>query len=301
LDQEIGALKREMSALESQMNQKNTELTKLARQWHQAKPSLRRFMRALKVASMVDEIVAKAVPSQIEAIAAAMTRAHRSMAHKKDLVERIVIDENCDVKLLNADGMDLRGYDLSAGEKQIFTQALIAAVASVSGRRFPMVVDTPLGRLDIEHRMGVLRHLAQREHQVILLSTNTEVVGEYLHEIAPHVQKKYLAHFERVGDIGQSTVRPGYFDEAEVRLWACHWSKSQAQTSEPTSRATRSKPPSWDVLGCASATCPPDWLSRARLRQASRPNELKMVSNPARRSRAILSSAPARHFPCGSR
>jgi DNA sulfur modification protein DndD len=111
----------------------------------------------------------------------------------------------------------MRRYDLSAGEKQIFTQALISAVSSVSGRGFPMVVDTPLGRLDIEHRKGVLNHLVQREHQVILLSTNTEVVGEYLREIAPHVQKKYLVHFERVGDIGQSTARPGYFEEAEVR------------------------------------------------------------------------------------
>lgn len=217
LDQEIGALKREMSALESQINSKNTELTKLAGQWDQAKPSVRRAMRALKVASMVDDIVAKAVPSQIDAIAAAMTEAHRSMAHKKDLVERIAIDENCDVKLLNAHGMDLRGYDLSAGEKQIFTQALISAVSSVSGRGFPMVVDTPLGRLDIEHRKGVLNHLVQREHQVILLSTNTEVVGEYLREIAPHVQKKYIVQFERVGEIGQSTARPGYFDEAEMR------------------------------------------------------------------------------------
>jgi DNA sulfur modification protein DndD len=216
-DQEVGALKREMSVLETQVGQKNTDLTKLAGQWDQAKPSVRRAIRALKVASMVDEIVAKAVPSQIDAIAAAMTKAHRSMAHKKDLVERIAIDENCDVKLLNSEGIDLRGYDLSAGEKQIFTQALISAVSSVSGRGFPMVVDTPLGRLDIEHRKGVLNHLVQREHQVILLSTNTEVVGEYLREIAPHVQKKYLVHYERVGDIGQSSVRPGYFEEAEVR------------------------------------------------------------------------------------
>lgn len=212
-DQEIGALRREMASLETQINQKNTELTKLSGQLDQAAPSARRAARANKVALMVDEIVAKAVPSQIDAIAAAMTKAHRAMAHKKDLVERIAIDENCDVKLLNSDAMDLRGYDLSAGEKQIFTQALISAVSSVSGRGFPMVVDTPLGRLDIEHRKGVLNHLVQREHQVILLSTNTEVVGEYLKEIAPHVQKKYLVHFERVGDIGQSTVRPGYFEE----------------------------------------------------------------------------------------
>jgi DNA sulfur modification protein DndD len=38
------------------------------------------------------------------------------------------------------------------------------------------------------------------------------VVGEYLREIEQHVQKKYLIHFERLGDIGQSTVKPGYFE-----------------------------------------------------------------------------------------
>lgn len=215
-DQEVGALKREMASLESQINQKNAELTKLAGQWDQAKPSVRRAMRALKVSSLVDDIVSKAVPSQIDAIATAMTAAHRSMAHKKDLVERIDIDETCDVKLLNSDGVDVRRYDLSAGEKQIFTQALISAVSSVSGRGFPMVVDTPLGRLDIEHRKGVLNHLVKREHQVILLSTNTEVVGEYLRKIDAHVQKKYLIHFERVGDVGQSTAKLGYFEDVEV-------------------------------------------------------------------------------------
>ena len=119
------------------------------------------------------------------------------MAHKKHLVERIYIDENCDVKLLNSGNVDVRGYDLSAGEKQIFTQSLISAVSSVSGRGYPMLIDTPLGRLDIEHRKGVLRHLANREHQVILLSTNTEVVGEYLREIEANVQKRYVLNFER--------------------------------------------------------------------------------------------------------
>ncbi len=213
LDQKMGALRRDIASLESQINHKNTELSRMAGQWDAAKPATRRAQRALQVSSMVDEVVTKAVPSQIKAIARAMTKAHALMAHKKGLVERIHITEHCDVQLLNAEGVDVRGYDLSAGEKQIFTQSLISAVSSVSGRAFPMLIDTPLGRLDIEHRKGVLRHLADRGHQVILLSTNTEVVGEYLREIEAQVQKTYLLCFERVGEVGQSTARTGYFDE----------------------------------------------------------------------------------------
>lgn len=213
-DQEIGGLRREISALEGQINNKNVEYTKILAQSDQAKPSMRRAARAMQVASMVDEIVSKAVPGQISAIAEEMTKAHRTMSHKKDLVERIEIDDDCNVKLLNSDGMDLRTFDLSAGEKQIFTQALFSAVSSVSGHGFPMVVDTPLGRLDVEHRKGVLSHLARRRHQVLLLSTNTEVVGDYLREIEDHVQKKYIVQFERMGDIGQSIVKQGYFDQS---------------------------------------------------------------------------------------
>ncbi len=213
LGREFGALKRETASLETQLATKNTELTKLAVQMDQAQPSIRRSTRAYEVASMVDEIVANAVPSQIQAVAHGMTEAHHSMAHKKDLIERIAIDEACDVKLLNKEGLDIRNFDLSAGEKQIFTQSLISAVASVSGRDFPMVVDTPLGRLDVEHRKGVLKHLVTRGSQVILLSTNTEVVGEYLDAIEKHVQKFYRIEFERIGDIGQSTVVEGYFGQ----------------------------------------------------------------------------------------
>ena len=203
--------------MESEINNKNTEIKKHVDNMNQAEPSVRRISRAYKVASMVDEIVARAVPGQIGAIANAMTKAYCSMAHKKDLATCIDIDEDLNVKILNRDNVDVRSYDLSAGEKQIFTQSLISAVSSVSGHKFPMLVDTPLARLDKEHRKDVLKHLADRKHQVILLSTNTEVVGEYLREIDSHVQKKYLIHFENVGEVGQSSVQVGYFDEGSPR------------------------------------------------------------------------------------
>ncbi|MBD0866061.1 MAG: DNA sulfur modification protein DndD, partial [Rhodobacteraceae bacterium] len=126
LNQEIGELRRELDSLDGQIKQKNNELYRLSGKRDQSKPAVRRATRALKVATLVDEIVARAVPNQIRAIEQEMTRAHHAMAHKKDLVARIEIDqETCDVQLLNRDGLDIRNYDLSAGEKQIFTQALI--------------------------------------------------------------------------------------------------------------------------------------------------------------------------------
>ena len=210
---ELGALENEKSFLEGQIGNKTKELERYESIRNEARPSVRRAVMANKVARIVKEIIDKSVPTQIEAIATEMTKAYKSMAHKQDQVKKIEIDESCDVKLFDGNNQNMRDLDLSAGEKQIFTQSLIHAVSSVSRRGFPMVIDTPLGRLDDMHRKGVLKHLAQRGHQVILLSTDTEVVGEYLKAIRGRVQRQYLIDFEAVDDVGQSTIKDGYFTE----------------------------------------------------------------------------------------
>lgn len=215
-NKEVGGLRNEVAGLTGQIETKNKDIARLGAQMDQAQPALRRATRGDRMAALIDEIVKEAVPSQIAEIASAMTAAHRTMAHKKDLVERVDIDEACNVRLLNSRGDDVRDLDLSAGEKQIFTQALISAVAQVSGRVFPMLIDTPLGRLDVAHRRGVLQHLVERKGQVILLSTNTEVVGEYYELVRPHVLRSYVVEHDHIDGVGSSAPREGYF-ESEAR------------------------------------------------------------------------------------
>ena len=214
-NRQIGSLRNEIASLESQLQTKNTGIAKLGSQLDQAQPSMRRATKADFVAVAIDEIVKQAVPSQISDIAARMTETHKLMSHKSDLVDRIDIDENCNVKLLNSSGFDVRDLDLSAGEKQIFTQALISAVAHVSGRAFPMIIDTPLGRLDAQHRLGVIKHLSRIGSQVILLSTNTEIVGEYYSAISPYLLKEYIIDQDQVSGFGSSNPRVGYFEEGK--------------------------------------------------------------------------------------
>ena len=222
LDSKIGNLSKEKSELDNEragldgkVKDKIAELARMYKKIEDAKPAIRRAERARKVASMVNEIIKQSVPKQMDKISGEMTKAYRAMAHKKDLLHEIkIVDGN--VELLNQQGTDVRDNDLSAGEEQIFTQSLFSAVSSVSKRAFPVVVDTPLGRLDDEHRKGVLRHLAERGEQVILLSTNTEVVGSFLREIESHIQRKYLIQYSVDDGVGRSSVTQGYFHDSET-------------------------------------------------------------------------------------
>lgn len=213
LSKEVNNLNSERQGLDGQIAAKTAELARIYKNIGQAKPAMRRAERARAVANMIDQIIEDIVPNSMEKIGDEMTNAYRSMAHKKDLINRIEIDAGY-VKLLNENDEDVRGNDLSAGEEQIFTQSLFSAVSAVSKRSFPMVVDTPLARLDSNHRTGVLKHLAQRDdQQVILLSTDTEVIGDCLKEISESIQKYYLVEYCLNDGIGRSTVTQGYFSD----------------------------------------------------------------------------------------
>lgn len=216
LNRKIGGIDNQIKALDAELPKTNAELGRAQQAQAIAERPRRLKSRAEEICNLIDHIIQQTVPIQIKAVAKTMTEAYQAIAHKKDMVERIEIDESCNVQLLNADGINIREHNLSAGERQIFMQSLIAAVASVSNRAFPMVVDTPLGRLDDEHRKGILRHLASRNGQVILLSTNTEIVGEYLQEIKQHIQKTYRITSESIGNGSHSVVHEGYFENFYV-------------------------------------------------------------------------------------
>ena len=145
-----------------------------------------------------------------------MTEAYREMAHKQH-VKEIKIDPNLDVQLLSEKGRDLRGLDSSAGDNQIFALALIAAIANVVNFSVPVIMDTPLARLDVEHRNNVLDYFTARAgEQIILLSQPNEVHGPYLEKIHTRLCAKFLIEHEELGDgMGLNHVRPNsYFGEA---------------------------------------------------------------------------------------
>lgn len=203
---------RSVHAAEGQLSAKRQELGRYTDAIGRGTEPLRRAGRAESIATMISELLAEAVPTQVNEVAIAMTEAWSAMARKKGLVHRIEITSECDVRLLNRQGEDVRAMQLSAGEEQIFTQSLIQAIARVSGRDFPFVIDTPLARLDEEHRIGVLRHFTERNGQVILLSTDTEVVGPYLSAIRNRILKAYRLQVRTEDGITVTSVEDGYFE-----------------------------------------------------------------------------------------
>lgn len=99
---------------------------------------------------------------------------------------------------------------LSKGEKQVFVLALYWAIIKAAGQKVPFIIDTPFARIDTEHREQITKSFFTTiSDQVIILSTDEEVVGSYYKMLAPNLAHEYLLDYEQ--KTGRTAVKNGYF------------------------------------------------------------------------------------------
>jgi DNA sulfur modification protein DndD len=133
------------------------------------------------------------------------------LARKEDLVIGAEIDEeDFSVTLIDRRGARIPKESLSAGERQIYAIAMLEALAKTSRRSLPVIIDTPLGRLDSKHRQKLVeQYFPLASHQVIVLSTDTEVDEPFYQGLAKHVSHAYHLVFDEKA--GATSVEKGYF------------------------------------------------------------------------------------------
>ncbi|MDR6875009.1 DNA sulfur modification protein DndD [Bosea sp. BE125] len=135
-------------------------------------PVKRRAALAEGYASALTLWVEEALPQHLDDLTVRVTDAHHAMAHKK--LMRSIVVRGDGIELLGSDDRNLLTVDFSAGEGQVLSLSLMAAIAA-SFPCFPIVMDTPFARLDPEHRRNVLQHFSQIGVQVLLLAHPGEI------------------------------------------------------------------------------------------------------------------------------
>lgn len=113
------------------------------------------------------------------------------------------------ITLFDQDDNEIRKESLSSGEKQIYISCLIKAILKESIKNLPIFIDTPLGRLDEEHRDSITKtYYPGLSEQVVLFSTNSEITPKRFRDISSNISKSYLLFNDGVN----STLNSGYFN-----------------------------------------------------------------------------------------
>lgn len=204
LDQVAGKLEAQIEPLEAELGRRKGQRRGIGTGGTGAEA-------ARSIVAALERSIAATMPRHYGELASALTDAYRDLAHK-GIVQTVSIEQDGNVSLLDAFGRDLRSTEASAGENQIFAMALIGSITGLGDASLPLVIDTPLGRLDTGHRDRVLDYFTTRSSQTILLSQPEEVAGRYYERIAGRIgSEHHLAYRSEGGGLGETVVEKGYF------------------------------------------------------------------------------------------
>ena len=208
IDGQLHELGRHITILEK----KRTREERRAAEGHLESQDAGRVIEfATKARGALDEFRSRVVSSHIARIEQLILESFQSLLRKKTLITALHIDtESFELVLTGSHGLPLPADRLSAGERQLLAVAILWGLRTASDRPLPVVIDTPLGRLDSSHRSHVVsRYFPRASQQVILLSTDEEINRSYHHQLVRRVAHSHMLDFSESDQ--STTIRPGYF------------------------------------------------------------------------------------------
>jgi DNA sulfur modification protein DndD len=175
--------------------------------------------KAARVQSALVEFKDALVTKKIREVEAEVTRCFNLLSRKR--INRSISINPATFQVLVKDSHSrvVPKSELSSGEKQIYAISILWSLARVSGRPLPMIIDTPLARLDRDHRALLgQRYFPNASHQVIVLSTDSEIDREFIPLLEGSIARSYELAFDMSSQ--GTLVRHGYFEE--VNEYAIH-------------------------------------------------------------------------------
>ena len=192
------------------------QLTRLSDQGNDYEEIIHRLETVDKLHKVIAQFIEKITLLKAKYIRDEFENMLTKLFRKKDEFGKIEFDiSSYTVKLYSTQMQEISIQDRSAGEMQMISSALIWALTKASDLSLPMVIDTPLGRLDSFHRNHLINHYYKElSDQVIILSTDTEITKEYVEFMKEHSYKQYMLDYDE--EKKYTVIRDGYFDFVKV-------------------------------------------------------------------------------------
>ncbi|MHB1286835.1 MAG: DNA sulfur modification protein DndD [Leptospirales bacterium] len=212
---ELGSIEKQIATLQTNINNERSHYQREHDKFLKANPVKSDVARAERVCKLIEDLIPSLYTLKTNRLANAMTSVFQQLSHKKQ-VARIEIDETGKSRLISFEGNEIT-FDKSAGEDQLFATSLLAGLAEISGIKAPLVVDTPLARLDSTHRKNILNFwISDKSRQVFLLSQDKEIDGQVYNELKSSITQSYLLQHQQIGDGVGLTVatKNTYFGES---------------------------------------------------------------------------------------
>ncbi|RRI03112.1 hypothetical protein EH240_11125 [Mesorhizobium tamadayense] len=120
-----------------------------------------------------------------------------------ELVKSVRLDGQFIMSYFDQDGEEVSRHSISAGMRQLIAMSMLWALKEEAARSIPVIVDTPLGRIDSTNRNLLMRdYFPEAGAPLILLPTDTEFTEIADDLLGEHIRRRY-----RIDNEGGETAK----------------------------------------------------------------------------------------------
>ena len=199
--------------LEKRINEILVEIEKLYEKHHVSKERADFIEECDAIAVVLNQFIVRLRKNKVHLLQEKTFEMYRVLSSRIGLIKDIIIDDKTyEVRITDRSGHEIKKSGLSAGEKEIFAVSLLWGLAQTSQLKLPIIIDTPLSRLDSSHRDNIVNnYFPNAGEQVIVLSTDTEIDKDYYRSLKTRLSGAGSLEFDQRREL--TTFREGYFWE----------------------------------------------------------------------------------------
>lgn len=217
LEVELRALQNDRSSLNAAVITKTAEFNRYVEGYLRDTELTDDSDRTLKYSNLaiqiIDRYTVELQKRKTGLLAETVTECYKKLANKSNLIDRVEIDSGTlEISYYDENGKEVEKTSLSAGEKQLVVVSILWALAICSHKKLPVIIDTPLSRLDSIHRSSLITtYFPQAGEQTIILSTDSEIDRAGYKMMKDDVGDEFTLYYDEAEK--STKIRKGYFGE----------------------------------------------------------------------------------------
>ena len=211
---EINTLNSQIAEVENELRNVTSEFNKELEAFLANAENQDEAVRITKRSEMIVQVIEKYQVAlqkrKADLLGSTITECYKKLASKRNLIARVAVEpETLEYHYFTSEGEVVPKESLSAGEKQIMILAILWSLAICSKQKLPVIIDTPLSRLDSHHRKSIIKkYFPNASQQTIILSTDSEVDQKYYEMMKSDIGDEYTLVYDETTK--STSIKKGY-------------------------------------------------------------------------------------------
>lgn len=154
----------------------------------------------------IQEVINNIVEKSKTGVATLASEVFLKLTNAPQLYLGIEITDEYELKIKTIGGVVRPVWDQmpSSGQSQIIATSFIAALNRYSAKEAPIVIDTPIGRLDPIHKSNLIKYFPDLSSQVVILYQPNELTPEDIAPISKYISSEW--QFDRDPNNPDATI-----------------------------------------------------------------------------------------------